>query len=56
MMNFIEQWFGLSPDGGNGMFEVATVLAILFVTCALLFRGKVRTVLHRHITKFASVK
>jgi len=25
-MDSIERWFGVSPDGGNGSFEVALVL------------------------------
>jgi hypothetical protein len=55
-MNFIEQWFGLSPDGGNGMFEAGIVLAILLVGSAVFFRGRIRTVLHHEVRKFASVK
>jgi hypothetical protein len=31
-MHFIEDWFGISPDGGNGMLEAAyMVLALLIV-------------------------
>ncbi len=27
-MDFIERWFGISPDGGNGSFELAFVLVL----------------------------
>lgn len=33
-MNFIEQIFGVSPDGGNGLFEFF-VLLVLFVAVAV---------------------
>jgi hypothetical protein len=30
-MDFIEQWLGLSPDGGNGLFELMILVAPLVV-------------------------
>lgn len=42
-MDFVERWLSVSPDGGNGSFETATILAVLIVVCALVFRGKVQT-------------
>ena len=33
-MNFIEQIFGISPDGGNGLFEFFMLL-VLFVAVAV---------------------
>lgn len=39
-MDFVERWLSVSPDGGSGSFEVATLLAVLIVVCALGFRGK----------------
>jgi hypothetical protein len=27
-MNFLEQWFGLAPDGGSGLIE-ATIIVLL---------------------------
>jgi hypothetical protein len=36
-MDFIERWFGLSPDGGDGALEAlwiaAAALAIVVVAC-----------------------
>jgi len=37
-MDFIEKWFGLSPDGGDGSLEVLWLVAIVVVV-AVLFRG-----------------
>lgn len=36
-MDFIERLFGLSPDGGSGMFE-ALILCLLIAALALLAR------------------
>ncbi len=36
-MDFIERWFGLSPDGGNGSLEVLWLAAIV-VAVAFIFR------------------
>ncbi|HKI16428.1 MAG TPA: hypothetical protein VKA15_01030 [Isosphaeraceae bacterium] len=38
-MDFIERWFGISPDGGNGGFEIAFVL-VLAACCAVGFLGR----------------
>jgi uncharacterized membrane protein YdjX (TVP38/TMEM64 family) len=27
-MDFIERWFGLSPDGGNGTIELLSIAAV----------------------------
>ncbi|MGO9466827.1 MAG: hypothetical protein ACLQIB_24510 [Isosphaeraceae bacterium] len=27
-MDFMERWFGISPDGGNGSFELAFLLVL----------------------------
>jgi hypothetical protein len=37
-MDFIEQWLGISPDGGNGTLEVACVAAALVGILALVGR------------------
>jgi len=34
-LDFIERWFGLSPDGGDGSTEAAYLIAI-FVVLALV--------------------
>ena len=47
-MNFMEQWFGVSLDGGSGSFEAATILAVLLVACVVVFRGKLpAAIFHR---------
>ena len=38
-MDFIEQWFGLSPDGGNGTTEALWVAALVAVVIVLT-RGR----------------
>ena len=39
-MDFIERWFGISPDGGSGLTEVSYIfLLALFIV--LLFRRKI---------------
>ena len=37
-MDFIERWFHVSPDGGNGSLEVLYIVAILAVIAMVLFR------------------
>jgi hypothetical protein len=48
-MDFIERWFGVSPDGGNCVLEACTILAVLIVVCMLVFRGKLQTALYKRI-------
>jgi hypothetical protein len=40
-MDFIEQWFGLSPDGGDGSLEVLWIVAIVAVALAIAFRRRI---------------
>ena len=40
-MDFIERWFGVSPDGGDGSLEVLWILAIVVVVCAFVFRSRI---------------
>jgi hypothetical protein len=44
-MNFIERWFGFSPDGGDGSTELLYILVPASVMLAL-FVGR------RHLAKF----
>jgi hypothetical protein len=37
-MDFIERWFGVSPDGGDGSLEVLWIVGIVIVVAALMFR------------------
>ena len=36
-MDFIEQWFKLSPDGGNGIAELMIVIGALVACCCAAF-------------------
>ena len=40
-MDFIEQWFGVSPDGGNGSLELRWMAAIAIVVAAVVFRRRI---------------
>jgi hypothetical protein len=48
-MDFIEKWFGLSPDGGDGSLEVLWMAAIIAAAGLIL-----RTVLVRRAAKQAN--
>ncbi len=39
-MDFIEQWFGVSPDGGDGSLEVLWIAAIVIAALAVFFRRR----------------
>ena len=39
-MNFIEHWFGVSPDHGDGSLEVLWIAAIVVAGLALGFRRR----------------
>jgi hypothetical protein len=42
-MDFIERWFGISPDGGSGLLEVLYVFAIAnAITIAAMYRARRR--------------
>lgn len=40
-MDFIERWFGVSPDGGNGSLEVLWIAAIVIAAMAFVFRHRI---------------
>ncbi|HXT38361.1 MAG TPA: hypothetical protein VN837_22515 [Chloroflexota bacterium] len=46
-MDFIERWFHVSPDGGNGSLEVLYVVAILAVIAMVLCRRHLGNVVAR---------
>ena len=41
-MDFIERWFGLSPDGGNGATEASIFVALCVLVVALVWRQQRR--------------
>jgi hypothetical protein len=47
-MDFIERWFGISPDGGDGSLEALYLLAIVVVLAAVVFRVRIRALIRRH--------
>lgn len=40
-MDFIEQWFGISPDGGDGSLELLWIAAIAIVVAAVVFHRRI---------------
>ena len=40
-MDFIEQWFGVSPDGGDGSLEVLWIAAIVEAVAGVIFRKRI---------------
>lgn len=46
-MDFIEQWFGISPDGGDGSLEALWIGAIVVVVLAIAFRKRIIAALSR---------
>jgi hypothetical protein len=46
-MDFIERWFGFSPDGGDGSLEALYLLVLVIVVAAIMFRGRIRGLIRR---------
>ena len=40
-MDFIERWFGISPDGGDGTLEVLWIAAAVVAVLAVIFRRRI---------------
>jgi hypothetical protein len=40
-MDFIERWFGVSPDGGDGSLELLWIVAIVLGLVVIAFRRKI---------------
>ena len=38
MFDFIERWFGISPDGGDGSTEMLYLLAVAAIAAAIVGR------------------
>ncbi len=46
-MDFIEQWFGLSPDGGTGSLEMLYLAVIVAIILMIVFRSRLLDMLGR---------
>jgi hypothetical protein len=46
-MDFIERWFGVSPDGGDGSLEAACIVVTLGIVSAVVFRHQMWALLRR---------
>lgn len=44
-MDWIEQWFGLSPDGGNGSLEMLYLAVIVAIVLIFVFRKQIRAMI-----------
>jgi MYXO-CTERM domain-containing protein len=40
-MDFIEQWFGVSPDGGDGSLELLWIVAVVVAVAAFVLRRRI---------------
>jgi hypothetical protein len=40
-MDFIEQWFGISPDGGSGATELLFLVVALLIVAIILARRRI---------------
>ena len=40
-MDFIEQWFGVSPDGGDGTLELLYIAAGVVIAGAFIWRRRI---------------
>ena len=50
-MDFIEQWFGVSPDGGSGALEMLYLIAVVVIAGGFLFRKHLRELIGGSIDK-----
>jgi hypothetical protein len=46
-MDFIEQWFGLSPDGGDGSTEAVYLAALVVILAVVLGRRHILAMFRR---------
>jgi hypothetical protein len=46
-MDFIEQWFGVSPDGGDGSTESLIILTIVIALALFAARRQIAKVFER---------
>jgi hypothetical protein len=41
-MDFIERWFGISPDGGNGLLELLILASLIVLGAMIVARRRAR--------------
>ncbi len=46
-MDFIERWFGVSPDGGSGSLEMLYIVAVAMVVGVIIFRPRIKEFIAR---------
>ena len=46
-MDFIERWFGLSPDGGDGSTEAIYLGAAVMILAIFFGRKHIRAMMHK---------
>jgi hypothetical protein len=46
-MDFIERWFGVSPDGGDGSLEALYFVVLLVIVSAVVFRVRILGLIRR---------
>jgi hypothetical protein len=46
-MDYVERFFGISPDGGNGAFELSILVAFAAIPLVFIFRHRLLTPLQR---------
>jgi hypothetical protein len=50
-MDWIEQLFGLSPDGGDGSTELMYLIVFVVIVIAFAYRLRLRTLFSRRIDR-----
>ncbi len=55
-MDFVERWFGISPDGGSGAFEACLIVAAVAALIIAVARSKLRSMLPRSVAKLTRSK
>jgi hypothetical protein len=51
-MDFIERWFGVSPDGGDGSLEVLYILVVAAIAAAIVYREPLKRILRMNRRRF----
>lgn len=46
-MDFIEKWFGISPDGGDGSLEALYLFVAVLVLAVIIFRRRIYGLVRR---------